>query len=118
MTDVNRRLRDADPLQHETAPSAEDRARMRRTILAASESEPVRSVRWGRAVAIAAAAVLVAGGGLMMNRQAAVRPSSETAAEPIAAPVPGARTQVQFSTPGGTRIVWTIDPSFHIKGTR
>jgi hypothetical protein len=118
MSDVRRRLRDADPLQHETALSADDRASMRRTILAASEGGPAQSARWGRAVAIAAAAVLLAGGGLVTSRRAAVRPPSDTAALPVAAPAEGTRTQLQFSTPGGTRIVWTIDPSFQIKGTR
>jgi hypothetical protein len=30
----------------------------------------------------------------------------------------GQPTQVQFSTPGGTRIVWTIDPAFQLTEKR
>ena len=29
-------------------------------------------------------------------------------------PDAGERRQVQFSTPGGTRIIWTIDPKFQL----
>lgn len=33
--------------------------------------------------------------------------------EPPAAPRAQAR-QIQYATPGGTRIVWTLDPNFHM----
>jgi len=33
--------------------------------------------------------------------------------EPAAAPQKHAR-QIQYATPGGTRIVWTLDPNFHM----
>jgi len=33
--------------------------------------------------------------------------------EPAAAPQKQVR-QVQYATPGGTRIVWTLDPNFHM----
>ncbi len=29
-------------------------------------------------------------------------------------PDAGERRQVQFATPGGTRIIWTIDPEFRL----
>ena len=32
------------------------------------------------------------------------------------APAPE-RQQLQFSTPGGTRIIWVFDPGFEVKGT-
>ena len=30
----------------------------------------------------------------------------------------GERTQLHFSTPGGTRIIWTLDPAFQLKENR
>ena len=30
---------------------------------------------------------------------------------------PAERRQLQFATPGGTRIIWTFDPDFSVKET-
>jgi hypothetical protein len=42
---------------------------------------------------------------------------SGDAAGALTSPESDQRTQVQFSTPGGTRIVWTIDPGFQLTET-
>jgi hypothetical protein len=49
------------------------------------------------------------------HRFADSRQDAVTAVRTGAAPVSTA-TQVQFRTPGGTRIIWTLDPSFHLGG--
>jgi hypothetical protein len=55
----------------------------------------------------------VAGGRRMPLRVAAP-------ADPVSGTADGGgeRRQVQFSTPGGTRIIWTIDPDFTLHEVR
>ena len=36
---------------------------------------------------------------------------------PETAPMGGGRQQLQFATPGGTRIIWVFDAEFEVKGT-
>jgi hypothetical protein len=46
--------------------------------------------------------------------------STEAVGEKAAAGVTdaaGDRQQLQFATPGGTRIIWVFDPAFEVKGT-
>ena len=81
-----------------------ERARaMRRIIIAvAADAEPLPSP-WPLRVAAAGVmlAFLTAGGG---------EPRTATgAADPARA---GERRQIQFATPGGTRIIWELNPEF------
>ena len=66
---------------------------------------------------LALIAVMV-GTGLFVGRRVADR---DDRILPIAleepAPGGGERRQLQFSTPGGTRIIWVFDPGFHLKET-
>ena len=119
MNDIHRQLHDADPMTREPGLTPEAIADLRRVVVTAAQ-EPVRVAVPRivlRTLAVAATAALIAGAGMVANR----RPSSavvSTEPRPAAAPAATERTQVQFSTPGGTRIVWTIDPAFQIKGNR
>jgi len=36
----------------------------------------------------------------------------------VSTPNSGTRTQLHYSTPGGTRIIWTFDPAFQLKEAR
>jgi hypothetical protein len=119
MNDITRRLREADPVGREPGLTPEAVAELRRVVVTAAQ-EPARasfSTVMLRTVAVAAAAALIVGAGTIAKRRAPA-PTVTPGATPAAAPAAAERTQVQFSTPGGTRIVWTIDPSFHIKGHR
>jgi hypothetical protein len=116
MTDISDRLRDSDPVLEEPALSREEAAEIRRRVLDAAR-EPRAADPWlarRRTLAIAAALALIAGAGIDTARRAA---DSENRAVPVpsrpaAAAAP--KTQLHFSTPGGTRIIWTIDPAFQL----
>ena len=119
MNDITRHLREADPIRREPALTPETVAELRRVVVTAAQEPPPASVPRIvlRTLAVAATAALIIGAGVVANRRA---PSAVVSPRPLPAAAPAAteRTQVQFSTPGGTRIVWTIDPAFHIKGKR
>ena len=125
MTDWRIRLRDADRALRDDV-GAETSQRMRRAVLAAMPAEG-RAVRpWSRAFAATAAALTLICVGLLTSLQggrltddsAAQAPQADpaliTATEDTAAT---ARQQLQFATPGGTRIIWVFDPGFEVKGT-
>jgi len=118
MTDIRDRLRDADPLSIEPAPAPDAVAAMRRTVLDAVTAPVVTPVRWRRTLAIAAAAVLIAGAGIDTYRRASRGDAGIESAAPSVVAETGARTQLHFSTPGGTRVIWTLDPAFQLKENR
>ena len=94
------RLRQGDPAQPMTPEEAE---RIRQTVLreAARSAAPApSSVRWGAAWALASAVALAVslGWGLRERPEA---PGQEELARP---------RQIQFETPGGTRIIWVLQP--------
>ena len=45
------------------------------------------------------------------------RVGTKAAVAAVTDDVPSDRQQLQFSTPGGTRIIWVFDPAFEVKGT-
>jgi hypothetical protein len=114
MNDLTTRLRDADPVRLEAGLPAETREGMRRAILSAAEAGGSRAPQWRQPLALAAVGVLTMAGAAAAHRFAEAR-ERPTATAPAAPPV---ATQVQFRTPGGTRIIWTIDPAFHLGGHR
>jgi hypothetical protein len=83
-----------------------ERARaMRRIVVAvAADAEPMTSP-WPLRVAAAGVmlAFLTAGAG---DHRGAAAPSGS---DPVRA---GERRQIQFATPGGTRIIWELNPEF------
>jgi hypothetical protein len=119
MTDIRDRLRAADPLLTDPALSVDDVARMRRTVLDAVVQPPHDArLHWKKVLPIAAAVALIAGAGVdaarRASRQAAI--PAPLVSSPVTAE--GAKRQLHFSTPGGTRIIWTIDPAFHLTENR
>ena len=111
--DLRTRLREADPVGTEPPLSPDEAARMRRAILAASAEPSVSHSRPRLTLALAAMLTIAATVGAISARRFAAR-LEPPAATPDAT-VAAARTQVQFSTPGGTRIIWTFDPEFSLK---
>ena len=83
-----------------------ERARaMRRIIVAvASEAEPLPSP-WPLRVAAAGVMVAFLTAGAGEHRGSA----SPSVPDPVRA---GERRQIQFATPGGTRIIWELNPDF------
>lgn len=111
--DLRTRLRDADPVAHEPGLLSDSIADLRRAVIAAAHTVPARQAFWGRQLVMAAClAVLVLTGVIAARR---VPPAPRASSDLQTASVSGQRTQVQFSTPGGTRIIWTLDPGFQLK---
>jgi hypothetical protein len=117
MNDISTQLRNADPVQDEGGLSADDVSAMRRAVLAGVKTTSQRTIAWGRALAIATAVILIAGAGAA-HRGRAARSVVMTPPPQVEAASADQRTQLQFSTPGGTRIVWTIDPAFQLTEKR
>jgi hypothetical protein len=114
MTTLQARLREDDPAEAEL-PDA-DVQEMRRLVVAAAGPAAVSA--WTLPpVAVAALVALMVGGGLLAGRRAAERDVVVPIA-PEAPPRGGERRQLQFSTPGGTRIIWVFDSEFKLKDMR
>jgi hypothetical protein len=107
MTNLGKQLRDGDPLADAPALPPIDLQRIKRAVIAeAGRPAPPWSPR-PLMVGVTVAATLAAGVliGERLPRQApgsTERPGGEV------------RRQVQFDTPGGTRIIWVIDPDFDL----
>ena len=110
MTDWRARLREYDPAGDVPGPGRFD---VMRTVIV----ETARSARTRRPIGawrlafVAGALALV--GGAAGDGNGTPRPLSD-AAELQAQ---GQRRQVQFATPGGTRIIWELNPGFSLRET-
>ena len=114
MKDMRSLLEEADPLRREPELSQSEAARMRAVVVSAAR-QPVRSSPfWSGAFAMAAAAALILITGTLGERRPkkAVVNENEPAVVTVAS---GERRQLQFSTPGGTRVIWTLDPEFQLR---
>jgi hypothetical protein len=116
MKDLQTLLRDADPVRREPGLPPDAVVRLRHAVIAAAPAAPVRQVFWGRQLAMAACLTVMVLTGVLAARR--VPSAARDAGEPPGAPVSDQRTQVRFSTPGGTRIIWTLDPEFQLTEAR
>jgi hypothetical protein len=57
---------------------------------------------------------MIGAAALAVRRVTPGMPEASGAAAPPASVEATDRLQVQFATPGGTRIIWTIDPQFRL----
>jgi anti-sigma-K factor RskA len=115
MKPVRSVLEDADPLRVEPELSGDDARRMRQVILSATGQIDTAGAFWRRAVAVAAVLVLMAVAGTIGLRTPTRAPKvagNNTSVEPAEA---GERLQVQFATPGGTRVIWTLSSDFALR---
>jgi hypothetical protein len=115
MTDLTTLLKDGDPLRVEEGLDPAEADRMRRRVIAAAvEAERVRTP-WHRPFAVAAVAVLLVIAGTIRSHQT-VEPTI-AAEDPFAMSGSGDtdRRQLQFSTPGGTRIIWIFDENLRLQ---
>lgn len=114
MNDLKSLLRDADPVPREPGLSDADVANLRRAVLAAADAAPVRSLFWGRQLAMAGCLTVMVLAGIVAAHRV---PPAVRDVPQAASAAPDQRTQIHFSTPGGTRIVWTLDPGFQLRET-
>ena len=112
MSTLGTLLKESDPLRHEPPLGTREAQSMRRTMLDAVRPPP--AALWPRALPVAALVVLMVVAGAAAGRRLKA-PEPMPAGGPLNAGVDSAgRRQVQFATPGGTRIIWTIDPEFQL----
>jgi hypothetical protein len=92
----------------------EDVLAMRRAVVAAArDATPGRRRR--RSLAIAATVVLTIAAGVAVGRRFETRePAAARRAEP-GRPAGGEQLQLQFATPGGTRIIWVFNSDLDLK---
>ena len=117
------RLLEADEaMSHDL--SAEDVLRLRKTVIAAvgADSEVRRwplsfTILAGSLTAASVALVLSTAMGAMPAPAESPRATAAERATSAQAPADGERRQLQFATPGGTRIIWVFDTDFEVKGT-
>lgn len=105
-------LREADPVPREPGLPDDAVADLRRAMLLAAHAAPDRHLAWGRQLVMAACLTVMVLTGIVAAHR--VPAAARDAPVPIASSS-AQRTQVHFSTPGGTRIIWTLDPAFQLR---
>jgi hypothetical protein len=96
--------------------SESEAAAIRRRVVSEASGRSTRRVAWGDALAIAAAVAVVIAVGITSSRRLLTPPLTARATDSDPAR-PTERRQLQFATPGGTRIIWTFDSDFVVKET-
>jgi len=126
MTDWRTLLREADARDEKERLSADDADSMRRAMLAAAAEnrpEPAQG-SWMRPLLVAATVVAMIAVGIVAGRRldlptAPENPAAQGAAS-VESPTPAITVpnrQLQFLTPGGTRIIWVFNSDFDQKAT-
>jgi hypothetical protein len=119
------RLLDADRALTSELPG-EEAQRLRRTIVAEAASVVRSRRRWSLPFVLTAGTLTTASVALVLSAVAALPGASAPSAGPRAAggehrpetpPARSGRQQLQFATPGGTRIIWVFDAEFEVKGS-
>jgi hypothetical protein len=112
MNDWRTRLREYDPAVEPLSPDRVER--IRHAVIEAARTAGPSASSWPWKLSLAAAAlVLVAGGSGDVRRGSPVAPDASVGASESA----DERRQVRFSTPGGTRIIWELNPEFTLMET-
>jgi hypothetical protein len=110
MDELRRLLQQGDPLRHDPGLTEVDVDRMRRAITAGAEVPARKPDFLALAIVAGLCAVVVAGTWLvrLAPEIRSTRPAAASSSvnEPTASP-----RQLQFSTPGGTRVIWVFDTS-------
>lgn len=109
--DIRNQLRDADPVQHEPRIAAADVHTMRDRVLSAARTAP----RHGHRPRLGAAGAFVLVCTIVMGLAMATWFRSDRAVMPPApTPIHDQPRQLQFETPGGTRIIWVLNPRLEL----
>ena len=118
MKDVGQWLRDADPVGpagDDPGLSSSEAQSMRRAMLTALDARSPAPLWWPHPLAIAATVALTLTAGVVVGRR--LPPPRDVRDAPAMAHAGGAtfaggRRQLQFATPGGTRVIWVFNPDF------
>ena len=93
--------------------SADAALAMRRVVVAAVRTDAQAPFSLRNPLAVGAVLALMVASGVVAGLRMPV-PVDEPGVTMQRAPDAGERRQVQFAMPGGTRIIWTIDPEFRL----
>jgi hypothetical protein len=122
MTDLTQLLKDADPLRDPAADdaslSAADAQTIRREMLAAIPESAGLFPAWQRPMVVAAlTALMIAVAGVAGHRAPPASSETDTTRSLVPAGSSGELDcrQLQFATPGGTRIIWIFDQSLRLQ---
>jgi hypothetical protein len=119
MKDVGQLLRDADPLARAGRMSSDEVGRMRRALVdAAWDASAGIPGWWPRPMLVAATVAVALAAGVSVERwlprpdRAIGDPGATTASMSTSPTALRERRQLQFASPGGTRIIWVFDSDF------
>jgi len=113
MRDIGRLLRDGDPVALEPEMSAADVQAVRRAVLAALATTDRATSRWPGPLLAGAAVTAALAAGVFLGLRTPAHVSPIETALTHASDAEGTHRQLQFASPGGTRIIWVFDPEFH-----
>jgi hypothetical protein len=119
MTRIGDALREADPLRDDPSLCADDVRAIRQLVVETARQEGHANFFWLQSVAVAAVVVTMIGVGITAGRRLPALSSAPPASSQTArgADRDVEPRQLQFATPGGTRIIWLFDPQFSLKET-
>jgi len=127
MTDWRTALREAEARDEDDRLSPDQAESMRRAMLAAASArvpEP-KGWPWARPMFVAATVVAIIAVGVVAGRKTDLSAPVESTTTVPGESNPGVRAsdaalpnrQLQFLTPGGTRIIWVFNSEFDLKAT-
>jgi hypothetical protein len=114
-------LKDGDPILQEPTLAPDEIEWMRHLVIAAEGKKPASNWTMRIAYASAFAAVIGVSGWLnyeTTSRNAAMVADSRSpgpSGPGLAGVARGERRQLQFATPGGTRVIWVFDSNFEMR---
>ena len=115
MKTISELLRESDPVAEDPGLTDPETAAMRRLVVNATERAEAQVPLWSRPLAIAAVVLMMVALGITAGRKMPPPAPAERVARALPLSSGGERRQLQFATPGGTRIIWTFDPDFTLK---
>jgi len=107
MKDLKQLLAEGDPVTRERGMSDADLRAMRRTIVLEAGLETAPASWWPRPLALAAALAACLALGIGIGLRLGDGDSSSSPSRPVR-PARDVRRQLQMTSPGGTRIIWTF----------
>src|ERR1700752_4548225 len=117
MTDLTTLLEEGDPVRTDGELSPDDAERMRRRIVAAALEPAPGWAPWRRPLVVWARAVCWVAAGPIRTHRTLER--TVVPVDPVATFGGGGadadRRQLQFATPGGTRIIWIFDDKLRLQ---
>ncbi|MEO7275417.1 MAG: hypothetical protein ABIX28_18905 [Vicinamibacterales bacterium] len=106
-------MREGDPVARDPGLSEDESAALRRHIVHEVSVRHARPFGWREPLTLVGALALLILAAMATDHREPVAAPDVDAADLSARPAE--RRQLQFSTPGGTRIIWTFDPDFSLK---